>query len=41
MRQWAEAGHDVFAYFVREDKLHAPANAIALRQALGISLPGD
>jgi hypothetical protein len=26
---------------VHEDKLHAPANAIALRQAAGISLPGD
>jgi uncharacterized protein YecE (DUF72 family) len=38
---WAEAGRDVFAYFVHEDKLHAPANAIALRQALGISLPED
>ncbi len=40
-RQWDEAGKDVFAYFVHEDKLHAPANAIALRQALGITLPGD
>ena len=38
---WAEAGRDVFAYFVHEDKLHAPANAIALRRALGIDLPGD
>tara|TARA_R110000868_G_scaffold101232_11_gene278801 strand:- start:6349 stop:7182 length:834 start_codon:yes stop_codon:yes gene_type:complete len=38
---WTAAGGDVFAYFVHEDKLHAPANAIALRQALGISLPGD
>jgi len=38
---WTAAGTDVFAYFVHEDKLHAPANAIALRQALGISLPGD
>lgn len=38
---WSQAGKDVFAYFVHEDKLHAPANAIALRQALGISLPGD
>ena len=38
---WAKAGNDVFAYFVHEDKLHAPANAIALRQALGITLPGD
>ena len=38
---WTAAGTDVFAYFVHEDKLHAPTNAIALRQALGISLPGD
>lgn len=38
---WAAAGKDVFAYFVHEDKLHAPANAIALRQAAGITLPGD
>ncbi|MDB5530438.1 MAG: hypothetical protein JWR51_3541 [Devosia sp.] len=39
--QWDRAGRDVFAYFVHEDKLHAPQNAIALRQALGIALPGD
>ena len=38
---WTAAGRDVFAYFVHEDKLHAPANAIALRQALGLALPGD
>ena len=38
---WRDKGHDVFAYFVHEDKLHAPANAISLREALGISLPGD
>lgn len=38
---WRDAGRDVFAYFVHEDKLHAPANAIALRQALGITLPDD
>ena len=41
VKAWAEAGKDVFAYFVHEDKLHAPANAIALRQAAGITLPGD
>ena len=41
MGQWRDAGRDVYAYFVHEDKLHAPANAIALRQALGISRPGD
>lgn len=38
---WSADGRDVFAYFVHEDKLHAPANAIALRKALGITLPGD
>lgn len=38
---WTTAGKDVFAYFVHEDKLHAPANAIALRRAAGITLPGD
>jgi hypothetical protein len=32
---------DVFAYFAHQDRLHARANAIALRQALGISCPGD
>ena len=41
IRAWATSGKDVFAYFVHEDKLHAPANAIALRQAAGITLPGD
>jgi uncharacterized protein YecE (DUF72 family) len=40
-KAWAAAGKDVFVYFVHEDKLHAPANAIALRRAAGISLPGD
>lgn len=38
---WRRTGHDVYAYFVHEDKLHAPANAIALRKALGINLPSD
>jgi uncharacterized protein YecE (DUF72 family) len=38
---WDRVGKDVFAYFVHEDKLHAPANAMALRQAAGIALPGD
>jgi uncharacterized protein YecE (DUF72 family) len=41
LKAWTKAGKDVFAYFVHEDKLHAPANAIALRQAIGIALPGD
>lgn len=40
-KAWASDGKDVFAYFVHEDKLHAPANAIALRQAAGITRPGD
>ena len=39
--EWDAEGKDVFAYFVHEDKLHAPANAIALRRALGITLPSD
>lgn len=37
MADWKAAGHDGYAYFVHEDKLHAPANAIALAKALGIS----
>lgn len=41
VQAWAASGKDVFAYFVHEDKLHAPANAIALRQAASITLPGD
>ncbi|MEO5805882.1 DUF72 domain-containing protein [Devosia sp.] len=41
VKTWTDAGRDVFAYFVHEDKLHAPANAVALGQALGINLPGD
>ena len=41
VKGWTDAGRDVFAYFVHEDKLHAPANAIALRKALGIALPDD
>lgn len=41
MAQWRDAGRDTYAYFVHEDKLHAPGNAIALRQALGIMLPTD
>ena len=40
-KTWSAEGKDVFAYFVHEDKLHAPANAIALRQAAGIKLDGD
>lgn len=40
MKPWLAAGHDVFAYFVHEDKLHAPANAMALAAALGKAPPG-
>ncbi|QQR39392.1 DUF72 domain-containing protein [Devosia rhizoryzae] len=31
---WREPGRDVFAYFVHEDKLHAPQNAMALKKAV-------
>jgi uncharacterized protein YecE (DUF72 family) len=41
VKGWANSDRDVFAYFVHEDKLHAPANAIALRQAAGIARAGD
>ena len=41
MAGWRDAGCDVYAYFVHEDKLHAPQNAIALRRALRITLTGD
>jgi uncharacterized protein YecE (DUF72 family) len=41
MDGWRHEGRDVYAYFVHEDKLHAPANATALRRALGITLPMD
>jgi uncharacterized protein YecE (DUF72 family) len=34
---WREAGIDTYAYFVHEDKLHAPANAMALAAKLGIT----
>ncbi len=33
---WRDAGIDTYAYFVHEDKLHAPANAMALAAKLGI-----
>ena len=35
IRTWRDEGRDVFAYFVHEDKLHAPQNAMALRRAVG------
>jgi uncharacterized protein YecE (DUF72 family) len=31
---------DVFAYFVSTDKVHAPANAVALMRRLGLAPPG-
>lgn len=33
---WRDDGVDTYAYFVHEDKLHAPANAMALAAKLGI-----
>lgn len=41
VRAWDRDGRDAFVYFVHEDKLHAPANAIKLRKALGVMLPAD
>ena len=41
IRAWDKQGRDVFAYFVHENKIDAPAHAMALRKALGISLPAD
>jgi uncharacterized protein YecE (DUF72 family) len=32
--KWRDGGRNVFAYFVHEDKLHAPQNAMALMAAL-------
>jgi uncharacterized protein YecE (DUF72 family) len=34
---WQQSGVDTYAYFVHEDKLHAPANAMALAAKLGIT----
>jgi uncharacterized protein YecE (DUF72 family) len=34
VRAWRDSGRDVFAYFVHEDKLHAPQNAMALKAAV-------
>lgn len=33
---WRDSGVDTYAYFVHEDKLHAPANAVALAGKLGV-----
>lgn len=38
---WRDEGDDVYAFFVHEDKLHAPRNAMALAAALGVTPPGD
>ncbi len=38
---WRDAGDDVYAFFVHEDKLHAPRNAMALAAALGATPPAD
>jgi uncharacterized protein YecE (DUF72 family) len=34
---WRDAGIDTYAYLVHEDKLHAPANAMALAAKLGVT----
>src|SRR5699024_9295979 len=34
---WTHAGRDVFAFFVHEDKLHAPENAMAVIDRLGLA----
>lgn len=41
MAGWSAGGRDVYAYFVHEDKLHAPHNAMALAKMLGIAAPAD
>jgi uncharacterized protein YecE (DUF72 family) len=33
---WRDDGIDTYAYFVHEDKIHAPANAMALAERLGV-----
>jgi len=38
---WARDGRDVFAFFVHENKLDAPANAMALMARLGLHGPGQ
>lgn len=37
LADWRDAGVDTYAYFVHEDKLHAPDNAMALAQKLGVN----
>lgn len=38
---WRDRGEDVYAFFVHEDKLHAPRNAMALSDALGVTPPAN
>lgn len=40
IKGWRAAGVDTYAYFVHEDKLHAPDNAMALATKLGITASG-
>ncbi|HET8601041.1 MAG TPA: DUF72 domain-containing protein [Segeticoccus sp.] len=37
---WADAGCDVFVYFDNDVKVHAPFDALALMDRLGLSAPG-
>jgi uncharacterized protein YecE (DUF72 family) len=37
IRTWSDAGKDVEIHFVHEDKLHAPRNAMALMERLGLA----
>ena len=39
VRAWDGAGLDVFVYFDNDAKVHAPFDAIALQERLGISPP--
>ena len=38
---WEADGLDVFVYFDNDAKVHAPFDAIALQERLGISPPAD
>ena len=40
VKGWRDAGVDTYAYFVHEDKLHAPDNAMALAAKLGVTASG-
>ena len=41
VRAWEAGGLDVYVYFDNDAKVHAPFDAIALQQRLGISPPAD